>query len=236
MIQDIFARNKGRYGYRRMVLAIRNETGMIMNHKKVRRLMKECNLTCFVRRKRYKSYRGDVGKVADNLLNRNFHAKQPNVKWVTDVTEFKLTDTKVYLSPILDLFNQEIVSYSISTSPTMKMINNMIDSALETLPKDSELIIHSDQGWQYQQKGYQLKLSQRNIKQSMSRKGNCLDNAVIENFFGHVKSEFYYLQDFTKSDQFIQQLHEYLYEYNHIRIKSNLKGLSPIQYRLQSGY
>jgi putative transposase len=236
LIQEIFTRNKGRYGYRRMVLAIRNETGMIMNHKKVSRLMKECKLTCLVRRKKYKSYRGEVGKVADNLLNRNFYAEQPNEKWVTDVTEFKVADTKVYLSPILDLYNQEIVSYSVSTSPTMKMIDCMIDSALETLPKESHLIIHSDQGWQYQQRRYQLKLSQRNIKQSMSRKGNCLDNAIIENFFSHVKSELYYLQDFTKSDQFIRQLHEYLYDYNHNRIKSKLKGLSPIQYRLQSGY
>jgi len=196
--------------------------------------MKQLNLKSLVRIKKYRSYKGEIGKIAPNLLSRNFIASKPNMKWVTDVTEFSLLGSKLYLSPILDLYNGEIIEYEISKRPVFSMITNMLDKAFLKLNKDDGLILHSDQGWHYQMKQYQYILKSHNIKQSMSRKGNCLDNAVMENFFGLLKSEFLYLQEFETIEQFIEELKEYIYYYNHKRIKSKLKGLSPVNYRIQS--
>jgi transposase InsO family protein len=187
-----------------------------------------------VRLKKYRSYKGETGKIAPNLLKRDFTAAKPNQKWVTDVTEFSLFGKKLYLSPILDLYNGEIISHSIALRPTFQQINEMLDRALARLPETTKLILHSDQGWQYQMKQYQNRLKARGIRQSMSRKGNCLDNAVMENFFGLLKSELLYLHDFNSFDDFVRELEEYIYYYNHNRIKCKLKGLSPVQYRIQS--
>ncbi len=206
----------------------------IINHKTVQRLMKEMGLYCMVRMKKYHSYKGDVGKVAPNLLNRNFHAECSNKKWATDVTEFSLFGQKLYLSAILDLYNSEIVSYSVCPRPRMSMVMNMLDNAIEKLPDQHDLILHSDQGWQYQMKKYQHKLVTNGIRQSMSRKGNCLDNAVMENFFGILKSELLYIQEFDSMEHFIQELHDYIHYYNYRRIKNKLKGMSPIEYRTHS--
>lgn len=187
-----------------------------------------------VRIKRYKSYHGKVGKTAPNLLERNFKADKPNQKWVTDVTAFSLFGEKLYLSPILDLYNGEIVSYNLSERPTFHQTVDMLKKAFEKIPDDTHLILHSDQGWQYQMSRYQNLLVKKGITQSMSRKGNCLDNAVMENFFGLLKSELLYLQKFDTVDQFIEELEAYIDYYNNKRIKSKLKGLSPVQYRIQS--
>ena len=196
--------------------------------------MKELGLVCRVRMKKYKSYKGDVGKIAPNLLERNFKADKPNKKWVTDVTEFSLFGQKLYLSPILDLFNGEIISYNLSRSPNFFQIKDMLDKAFEKIPDNINLIFHSDQGWQYQMKKYQQMLADKGIRQSMSRKGNCLDNAVMENFFGHLKSELLYLQDFESVEHFIDELDDYMDYYNNHRIKMKLKGLTPVQYRNQA--
>ena len=153
--------------------------------------MKIEGLTCQLRKKRYRSYKGLVGKTAPNLLNRDFKATQPNQKWATDVTEFKVFGKRFYLSPILDLFNGEVVSYSLTGSPSFAGTIEMLKKAFQRLPEKVELILHSDQGWQYQMRPYQKLLVERGIQQSMSRKGNCYDNAVIENFFGLLKSEFF---------------------------------------------
>ena len=150
--------------------------------------MQKLGLVCRVRMKKYRSYKGEVGKIAPNLLNRDFHAEKPNQKWVTDVTEFKLFGEKLYLSAILDLHSSDLVSYTISERPVLSMVTTMLDKAFEILPNNSNLILHSDQEWQYQHKQYRKMLRQKGIRQSMSRKGNCLDNAVIENFFGILKS------------------------------------------------
>jgi transposase InsO family protein len=187
-----------------------------------------------VRTKKYKSYRGEVGKIAPNLLKRNFKAEKPNEKWVTDVTEFSLLGKKVYLSPILDLFNGEIVSYNISDRPNFSQTTDMLEKAFLKIPDGIELVLHSDQGWQYQMKHYQAMLRKKGVIQSMSRKGNCLDNSVMENFFGLLKSELLYLQDFVSLEQFKDELEEYIDYYNNKRIKQKLKGLSPVQYRIQS--
>ena len=225
--------NKGRYGYRRITIELHSR-GFHINHKTVQRLMKELGLVCRVRIKKYRSYKGEVGKIAPNLLNRDFNAEKPNQKWVTDVTEFSLFGQKLYLSPILDLHSSYLVSYTLSERPVLNMVTTMLEKAFETLPDGTGLILHSDQGWQYQHKQYQRMLKRKGIQQSMSRKGNCLDNAVMENFFGLLKSELLYLQEFSSIEHFKQELLDYLDYYNNRRIKAKLKGLPPALHRLQA--
>ena len=232
-ITAIYHENKGRYGYRRITAELHNRK-YSLNHKTVQRLMKELGLVCHVRMKKYRSYKGEIGKIAPNLLNRDFHAGQPNQKWVTDVTEFSLFGEKLYLSPILDLCSSDLVSYTISDRPVLSMVTSMLDKAFEKIPDGTNLILHSDQGWQYQHKQYQQMLREKGIRQSMSRKGNCLDNAVIENFFGLLKSELLYLQEFESMEHFKQELIEYLDYYNNRRIKAKLKGLPPAIHRQQA--
>lgn len=208
--------------------------GYSINHKTVYRLMKSMGLKSLVRIKKYRSYKGDVGKAAPNLINRNFYAEKPLQKWTTDITEFALLGKKVYLSPIFDMYNGEIISYNISLSPNLKQVKDMLEKAFVKIPDNTNLIFHSDQGWQYRHSVYQGMLKEKGIRQSMSRKGNCLDNSVMENFFGLLKSEFFYLKEFKTIEEFISELEEYIYYYNNKRIKIKLKGLSPVQYRLQS--
>ena len=196
--------------------------------------MNECGLKSLVRIKKYKSYKGQQGKIARNLLKRNFNARKPYQKWVTDVTEFAVAGKKLYLSPILDLYNGEIVSYNISQRPNFYQTMDMLQKALFRLPSQAKPILHSDQGWQYQMKEYQDLLSKRKIKQSMSRKGNCLDNAVMENFFGILKSELFYIKKFKSIDALQKDIINYIEYYNNNRIKQKLNGLSPVQYRTQA--
>lgn len=229
-IQSIFNEHEGRYGYRRIRDELANR-GQKVNHKKVQRIMKELGLKCIVRMKKYKSYKGSVGKIAPNILDRNFTAEAPNEKWVTDITEFKLFGEKLYLSPVLDLFNGEIITYTIGSRPTYSLVSEMLDKALKRLPKQHQLLMHSDQGWHYQMKQYRQTLESRGIVQSMSRKGNCYDNSVMENFFGIMKSEFLYLKEFESIEHFKLELEKYINYYNTKRIKAKLKGMSPIQYR-----
>ena len=232
-IVAIYHENKGRYGYRRITTEVHNR-GFLINHKTVQRLMKELGLVCRVRIKKYRSYKGEVGKIAPNLLSRNFYVEKPNQKWATDVTEFSLFGEKMYLSPILDLHNGYLVSYTISERPVLGMVTSMLEKAFETIPDGTGLVLHSDQGWQYQHKQYQRMLRRKGIRQSMSRKGNCLDNAVMENFFGLLKSELFYLQEFRSLDHFKQELVDYLDYYNNRRIKAKLKGLPPALHRQQA--
>lgn len=229
----IYHENKGRYGYRRITTELHNR-GFSCNHKTVQRLMRELGLVCRVRIKKYRSYKGEVGKIAPNLLNRNFCAEKPNQKWVTDVTEFNLFGQKLYLSPILDLHNGYLISYTLSQRPVLSMVTTMLEKAFETIPDGTDLILHSDQGWQYQHKQYQRMLRKKGIRQSMSRRGNCLDNAVIENFFGLLKSELLYLQKFESVEHFKLELLDYLDYYNNRRIKAKLKGLPPAIHRQQA--
>ena len=233
MLVAIYHENKGRYGYRRITSELRKR-GFMRNHKTVQRLMKELGIVCRVRMKKYKSYKGEVGRIAPNLLERNFEAEQPNRKWVTDVTEFSLFGHKLYLSPILDLCSRDIVSYTISDRPVLSMVTTMLDKAFAQIPDATDLILHSDQGWQYQHKQYQRMLCKKGIRQSMSRKGNCLDNAVMENFFGLLKSELLYLQEFESLEHFKNELIDYLDYYNNRRIKTKLKGLPPAIHRQQA--
>ena len=193
--------------------------------------MQEMNLKSQVRRVKYRSYRGQVGKTAPNILNREFEATQPNQKWATDVTEFKVADRKAYLSPIIDMFNGEIISYTISDRPDLKMVMDMMHSVKRKIKNTDGVMLHSDQGWHYQHMQYQQTLKKYGMVQSMSRKGNCLDNAVMENFFGIMKSELLYLHQFSDMDVFKRELRKYINYYNNDRIKLKLNGKSPVQYR-----
>jgi transposase InsO family protein len=226
----LFERHHGRYGYRRITVAIRRE-GTLVNRKRVQRLMNMLGLKSLVRIKKYRAYHGEVGKAAPNLLERQFVATRPNEKWVTDVTEFRVGGQKLYLSPVLDLYNGEIVSFETSRRPLFRMVGAMLHRAFTRLGPRDRPILHSDQGWQYRMPLYHEVLQQRAVIASMSRRGNCLDNAVMESFFGTLKAEFYHLNDFKTIDELQTGLKRYIRYYNHDRIKLKLGGLSPVEYR-----
>lgn len=231
-IKNIFEKNKQRYGYRRVGLELKNQ-GIKVNFKKVRRLMNELNLKVISKTIKYKSYKGDVGKIADNIIKRDFKSNKPNEKWLTDVTEFKVANEKLYLSPIIDMFNNEIKAYKILKRPKFELVKDMIEEALLKLkPTDNRPIIHSDQGWHYQMEYYQKIIKENKALQSMSRKGNCLDNAAMESFFGILKNECFYNRKFSSINELKRTLKEYIYYYNNERISIKRKGMSPVQYRL----
>jgi transposase InsO family protein len=230
LITQVFHHHKGRYGYRRITLDLQNK-GIVINHKTVLRLMKVMGLKSIIRVKKYKSYKGEQGRIAPNILNRKFKSEHPDQKWATDLTEFNVSGKKLYLSPIIDMFNGEIVSYELSERPNFNQIIAMLSKSFKKIPDKTNLILHSDQGWQYQMKQYQRILTGKGIRQSMSRKGNCLDNAVIENFFGTLKSELFYLKQYRSITQLKSEIVEYIDYYNNERISENLKGMSPTQYR-----
>lgn len=236
-IQAIYSEHKGNYGYRRIHLELRNR-GYTVNHKKVQRLMKVLGLTARIRRKRkYSSFKGEVGKRADNLIQRQFEASKPMEKCYTDVTEFAIPASvqKLYLSPVLDGFNSEIIAYHLSTSPNLEQVKVMLEQAF-TEKHYEKTILHSDQGWQYQHDSYHRFLESKGIQPSMSRKGNSPDNGMMESFFGILKSEMFY--GYEKTFQSLKQLEQaivdYIDYYNNKRIKVKLKGLSPVQYRTKS--
>ena len=231
-IHDLYHLHKGRFGYRRIAMQLQKEESV--SEKMIQRLMERLNLKSLVRPKKYSSYKGQLGRIALDLLERNFVAQRPNQKWVTDVTEFKVEQKKLYLSPVMDLYNGEIIAYQTATRPCFALVTDMLDKAFERLKGPGKLVFHSDQGWQYQQPRYQKALADRGIKQSMSRKGNCLDNAAMESFFGTLKSEFFYLNRFESVEELKAGLDEYIRYYNHDRIKAKLGGLSPVDYRAQS--
>lgn len=249
IIIDIFYKHKGRYGYRRITMELHNR-GIEINHKKVKRLMSIMGLYGVTPKAKYKSYKGDMnGVVKNQLLNqvidekthktyyeRDFETSHCNEKWTTDVSEFHIAAGKLYLSPILDMHNREIISYSISRNPNFHQTNEMLSQAFEKYSDLKGLIFHSDQGWQYQMKNYHKQLSEKEIIQSMSRKGNCLDNSPMENFFGIMKREMFYGHEyeFQTLDELKTAMEEYIEYYNTQRITTKLKGLTPVQYGNQS--
>ena len=250
-ITAIYTDNHKRYGYRRITLQLKNE-GWNVNHKTVKRLMSKLNLYGVTPRAKYKSYKGDFNGTVDNKLLykrvdtknhrteyiRDFRTTNVNEKWTTDVSEFHIAAGKLYLSPILDMYNREIVSYNISRSPSYVQIKDMLTKAFDRFDDLSNLIFHSDQGWQYQMFHYHKELRERGITQSMSRKGNCLDNSPMENFFGKMKNEMFYGHEyeFKTLEQLQKAMEEYIEYYNNERIQVKLKGLTPCQARNQSLY
>ena len=236
-IQSIFTEHKGNYGYRRIHLELRNRA-YVVNHKRVQRLMKVLNLQAIIRKKRkYSSHKGDVGKKAENLIQRQFEGSKPMKKCYTDVTEFAIpaSPQKLYLSPVLDGFNSEIIAYNLSTSPNLEQVKAMLNQAFSE-DHYTNTILHSDQGWQYQHDSYHRFLESKGIQPSMSRKGNSPDNGMMESFFGILKSEMFYGYEkhFRSLEDLEQAIIDYIDYYNNKRIKVKLKGLSPVQYRTKS--
>ena len=230
-IQSIFTEHRGNYGYRRMTLELRNR-GYVVNHKRVQRLMKVLGLSARIRRKRkYSSYQGEIGKKTDNLIQRQFEASKPMEKCYTDVTEFAIpaSSQKLYLSPVLDGFNSEIIAYNLSTSPNLEQVEAMLNQAFSE-DHYTNTILHSDQGWQYQHQYYHHFLEGKGIQPSMSRKGNSPDNGMMESFFGILKSEMFYGYEktFHSLEQLEQAIVDYIDYYNNKRIKIKLKGLSEL--------
>jgi putative transposase len=233
-LTGIFTMNHGRYGHRRIHIELVKQ-GWTVAKKTVLKLMRSLGLVCKVRRKkRYNSYPGEQGSIAPNVLNREFDADAPNQKWVTDVTEFSVGDRKLYLSPVMDLFDRQITSYTIGSSPNLELTNTSLRQALATLEDGQQPLVHSDQGFQYRHVTWRVLLESAGAVQSMSRKGNCYDNAVMENFFGHLKEELFHHVRFLSTDALATALHEYIRWYNAERISTKLKGLSPVQYRAQA--
>ncbi|EPD16744.1 IS3-Spn1 orf B [Streptococcus pneumoniae MNZ41] len=236
-IQSIFIEHKGNYAYRRIYLELRNR-GYLVNHKRVQGLMKVLNLQAKMRQKRkYSSHKGEIGKKAENLIQRQFEASRPMEKCYTDVTEFAIPNStqKLYLSPVLDGFNSEIIAYHLSTSPNLEQVQTMLEQAFKEKHYENT-ILHSDQGWQYQHDSYHRFLESKGIQASMSRKGNSPDNGMMESFFGILKSEMFYGYEktFKSLNQLEQAIIDYIDYYNNKRIKVKLKGLSPVQYRTKS--
>lgn len=235
LILEIFKKHEGRYGYRRIHAELKAQ-GHIINHKKVQRIMKKLDLKCvkFVRKSRYKSYKGSVGTVAKNLLNRRFQTTNPLQKLVTDVTEFKCTnDEKLYLSPVMDLYNGEIIGFSMSKRPTLDFVLDSLEKVLPVIKERAiyRTTIHSDQGWHYQHNTWIKTLKGNRIFQSMSRKATCADNAAMENFFGLLKQEMYYGEELVSYEALQKKIEKYIDYYNNDRIKQKLAGMSPVKYR-----
>lgn len=231
------------YGYRRITAMLRR-TGLVINRKKVQRLVQKLELQVknFSRKSRkYSSYKGEIGKVADNKIKGNFAVDKPYTQITTDTTEFIYLEKdelgtyqkkKLYLNPYLDMYNREILSYEISKQPTLGPILKALDKAIEvTSVNQNAKIFHSDQGWAYQVKQYTSKLENNGISQSMSRKGNCLDNSPMENFFGILKQEIYYGNKFHSFEELKIAIDDYIKYYNEDRIKEKLGYLSPVEYR-----
>ncbi|MCZ6200283.1 IS3-like element IS1397 family transposase [Escherichia coli] len=232
LIASIFHEHRGCYGCRRIHCELQKR-GLKFSGKTVRKLMQQLGLKSPVRLKKYRSYRGNMGLAAENILQRQFKAEAPCEKWVTDITEFRAGGQKLYLSPILDLFNGEIVAWETACRPTEELVKRMLNKGLESLAEGEKPLLHSDQGWHYRIKSYQSALADKGLVQSMSRKGNCLDNAVMENFFGHLKEEMYYRRDYRSVEELENAVNEYITYWNQKRIKLSLGGLSPVEYRTE---
>ena len=242
IIVPIFNHHKSRYGSRRVILDAKDKLKGI-NHKAIERVMVQNGLKAKQGSNgKYHSYKGDNGESKENLLLqisnnkqiRNFNPTHSNEIWTTDVSEFKYPGGKLYLSPIFDMYDQSIIAYDISTNPDFNQTKRMVDIAFKQYPNLEGLIFHSDQGWQYQHKTYQKWLKDKGIKQSFSRKGNCMDNSPMENFFGIMKNEMYYGYTYNTKEELLTAMKEYITYYNNERINIKRKGLSPLAYRLES--
>lgn len=231
-IRIIFRENKGRYGVRRVYQELIRR-GFQANHKRVQRIMHQLGLAGKRPKEKYRSYKGEVGKVSENIINRDFHADRPLQKWTTDVSQFTLSWGKCYLSPILDMNTNEIISYNLSLSPNIEQVKDMLHKAFERFPSAKGLIMHSDQGWQYQHETYRNELKKHEVIQSMSRKGNCYDNCIMETFFGRMKNEMFYgfEEKYISFEVFSEAVANYIDYYNNKRIQSKTKWMPPSEFR-----
>jgi len=230
-IIKVYSEVKGIYGYRRIMLNVNRILESQYNHKRIYRLMKSVNLTSVIRKKRKRYIHSTPQITAENVLNREFTADRPNEKWLTDVTEFKLTTgKKAYLSAILDLGDNSIVSYVLGTSNNNQLVFDTLDQAIAA-NTTAKPIFHSDRGFQYTSRIFKCKLDKINAVQSMSRVSRCIDNGPMEGFWGTLKAEMYYLRKFNTYEELEQAIDEYIEFYNTKRLQKKLKGMTPIEYR-----
>ena len=234
-VRAVYDEHKGRYGYRRITAALRNSLGESVNHKCVQRLMRKMGLRALIRAKKRSWHVPGISDVhVPNILKRDFFAKAPNQKWATDITEFNVNGQKLYLSACMDLYNGEIIAHRMARRPIFDLVAGTLDMALARSKHLTGLTVHSDQGWHYKMQPYRAMLAHHGVTQSMSRKGNCFDNAAIESFFGTLKSEYFYLETLDGLDELEAGVNDYIYYYNHKRIKLRLQGLSPVEYRMRN--
>ena len=238
LIMGIYWNNYQKYGIPRITIALNkqlNDLGLPkVNHKKVERLMIKLGIKARPKQRKYVSYKGTIGRIAPNLLDRNFNTEYPFQKIGTDVTVFIMPYGKLYLSPIIDFHTREVLAYNLSESPDFRQIQRMFDDLIEKHGQNiSGAILHSDQGWQYQMEKYRVRLKELKLTQSMSRKGNCLDNSPTENFFGRMKEEMFYGKEhfYKNMSELKQAINQYIEYYNYVRIVNRL-GMSPIEYRI----
>ncbi|MGB5823608.1 MAG: IS3 family transposase [Proteocatella sp.] len=225
---------QGIYGYRRMTMNINKILVKKYNHKRIYRLMKSVDMKSVIRRKKKRYISSTPSITAENVLDREFYAEKPNMKWLTDVTEFKLTNgNKAYLSAILDLGDKSIVSYVIGHSNNNRLVFETFDQAVASNP-GAKPLFHSYRGYQYTNRQFKYKLDNIGMTQSMSRIGRCIDNGPMEGFWGIIKSEMYYLKKFNTYEQLKQAIDEYIEFYNMRRLQKSLKCLTPMEYRNQA--
>lgn len=219
-IKECHAKLKGIYGYRRVMVWLRRRHGLQLNHKRVQRLMHELGIRAVIRKKRPYYGKKEVHIISQNHLNRDFQASKPDEKWVTDITYLIFRGQKLYLSAIKDLYNNEIVAYHISRRNDLKLVMDTLKKARKRR-KVQGVLLHSDQGFQYTSRQYNNLLKKYQMKASMSRKGNCWDNASMENFFSHFKSECFHLHSFHTVDEVKTAVQQYIRFYNHQRFQKN---------------
>ena len=236
-IKILFFENHKRYGYRRIHLLLKRE-GIIISEKIVRSIMKEENLIVrIIRQKKYSSYLGEISPAVPNEIQRDFHADKPNKKWLTDITEFKIGEGKVYLSPIIDCFDGMPITWTVGTSPNAELVNTMLDNAIVLLKENEHPIVHSDRGCHYRWSGWIQRMDEAGLTRSMSKKGCSPDNSACEGFFGRMKNEMFYGEKWDKIsiEEFISIINQYMQWYRDKRIKLSLGGLSPMEYRRSLG-
>lgn len=237
-VVEIFRRLPNGVGHRQIAMELRAVDGVRVANKTILKVMHELGLRCAIRTEsdyhRYNAYKGVVGKLFENRIGRDFNTTKPWHKLGTDVTEFKCSFGKAYLAPVYDFGSKEIVSYAISKNPNFLQQREMLHRLIDAKPEGVIPILHSDMGWQYQQKAYRNILEQNGIIQSMSRKGNCLDNAATEQVFGHLKDEFFRNRDWKTFEAFKADLEAYIHHWNYVRRQVKLKGLTPVEYRDQA--
>ncbi|WP_157929306.1 IS3 family transposase [Paenibacillus ihbetae] len=234
LVQKVYDQYNGVYGYRQIQLFLLQEHGVWMNHKKVLRLMQALGIRSRIRRKHRCNYVSSTeGRVAKNLLKRDFKADRANQKWVTDVTQFRVGESWIYLSAVKDLFNNEIVAYHMSQRNDNLLVLQTFENAFNKTKNVTGLIVHSDQGFQYTSYAYHDMLPKVGAQISMSRRGNCYDNASMESFFSHLKTEGLYPYDIRNMDEAQRRIEAYIHFYNQHRPQRKLNKLPPVEFRKQ---
>lgn len=236
--RKIFARTKNGCGHRQIAMTLRAENNVRIANKTVLKMMNEIGLKCYIRQetryKKYSSYRPNAGKTAENIINRNFKADKSWQKLGTDVTEFKVAGTKAYLALVVDFYSSEIVAYDVSKNPNLMQQKRLLARLFERMPSAAAPILHSDMGWQYRHDYWIARLKKGNVTRSMSRKGNCLDNAATEQVFGHLKDELYKNQEWESYEEFKRDLDNYINHWNTRRRQVRLGGLTPQEFRMKT--